>query len=220
MSGERDEIYALLPWYAAGTLSAEDAARVKSAVAADPGLARTLAQIRDERDQTIAVNEAILPSSHSGLDPLMSAVEAEAPRTGTPARSPVAWLLRQIDAVAPQTVALAGVAALLVIVVQGGLLTSVMLREGATPPVIIIDKPDEPMGLLPPDESGGVLAVRFVGGATMETIVNLLVELDARVIWGPSGDGLYVIQLKSMTAEAALERLGRETALVLDASEL
>jgi len=37
---ERYEIEALLPWYAAGTLSRHDADRVEQALAGDPELAR------------------------------------------------------------------------------------------------------------------------------------------------------------------------------------
>jgi anti-sigma-K factor RskA len=45
---ERYEIEALLPWYAAGTLSRHDADRVEQALAGDPELARRYDLVRQE----------------------------------------------------------------------------------------------------------------------------------------------------------------------------
>ena len=43
-----DDIEALLPWYAAGTLDAREADQVEAAVAADTALARRLDLVREE----------------------------------------------------------------------------------------------------------------------------------------------------------------------------
>jgi anti-sigma-K factor RskA len=50
---ERYEIEALLPWYAAGTLSRHDADRVEQALAGDPELARRYDLVHKELAETI-----------------------------------------------------------------------------------------------------------------------------------------------------------------------
>ena len=47
-----NDIEALLPWHAAGTLSRRDALRVEQALANDPELARRYALVRDELGET------------------------------------------------------------------------------------------------------------------------------------------------------------------------
>lgn len=45
---EREDIESLLPWFAAGTLSRRDAARVEQALADDDELSRRFALVREE----------------------------------------------------------------------------------------------------------------------------------------------------------------------------
>jgi anti-sigma-K factor RskA len=54
---EPQEIEALRPWYAAGTLSRRDANRVEQALAGDRELARQYELIREELVETIHLNE-------------------------------------------------------------------------------------------------------------------------------------------------------------------
>ena len=56
---EPSEIEMLLPWHAAGTLSARDARRVDEALAQDPELARQYSVIREEYAETIHLNEGL-----------------------------------------------------------------------------------------------------------------------------------------------------------------
>ena len=49
----------LLPWHAAGTLDANEAAEVERALAADPELARRFALVREELTETILLNESL-----------------------------------------------------------------------------------------------------------------------------------------------------------------
>ena len=55
---ERQEIEALLPWHAAGTLSQRDAERVEQALAGDGELARQFEAVREELHETIHLNES------------------------------------------------------------------------------------------------------------------------------------------------------------------
>jgi anti-sigma-K factor RskA len=56
---ERREIEALLPWYAAGTLSRRDADRVEQTLAGDCELARRYDLVRKELAETILLNETL-----------------------------------------------------------------------------------------------------------------------------------------------------------------
>jgi anti-sigma-K factor RskA len=60
---EHQEIEALLPWYAAGTLSRRDANRVEQALAGDRELARQYDLVREERAETIHLNETRVPET-------------------------------------------------------------------------------------------------------------------------------------------------------------
>ena len=63
---ERNEIEALLPWYAAGTLSRHDADRVEHSLAGDPEIARRYDLVRQELAETIHLNETLgVPSARA-----------------------------------------------------------------------------------------------------------------------------------------------------------
>jgi anti-sigma-K factor RskA len=74
---ERHEIEALLPWYAAGTLSRHDADRVEQALAGDPELAQRYDLVREELAEIIHLNEALGAPSARAMEKLFAAIDAE-----------------------------------------------------------------------------------------------------------------------------------------------
>ena len=74
---ERHEIEALLPWYAAATLSRYDADRVQQALAGDPELARRYDLVRQVLAETIRHNEALSVPSARAMEKLFAAIDAE-----------------------------------------------------------------------------------------------------------------------------------------------
>ena len=70
------EIEALLPWYAAGTLSRRDANRVEQALAGDRELARQYELIRQELVETIHLNETLGAPSTRAIERLFAAIDA------------------------------------------------------------------------------------------------------------------------------------------------
>src|SRR5947209_18668660 len=74
---ERYEIEALLPWYAAGTLSRYAANRVEQALARDPELARRYDLVRQELAETIRLNETLSVPSARAMEKLLAAIDAE-----------------------------------------------------------------------------------------------------------------------------------------------
>jgi anti-sigma-K factor RskA len=80
---ERHEIEALLPWYAAGTLSRREADLVEQALASDNELARRYDVVRQELADTIHLNEMLGAPSPRAMEKLFAAIdteEAAAPR--------------------------------------------------------------------------------------------------------------------------------------------
>src|SRR5260370_23161934 len=77
---EREEIEALLPWYAAGTLSRRDANRVERALAGDRELARQYDLVREELVETFHLNETLGAPSARVMERLFAAIDAEEAR--------------------------------------------------------------------------------------------------------------------------------------------
>ena len=81
---EREEIEAMLPWFAAGTLSRRDAARVEAALKSDTELSRRFELVREELGETIRLNEDLGAPSSRALKSLFEKIDAEAPRRRPP----------------------------------------------------------------------------------------------------------------------------------------
>jgi anti-sigma-K factor RskA len=84
---ERHKIEALLPWYAAGTLSRREADLVERELAGDSELARRYDLVRQELAETIQLNETLGAPSGRAMEKLFAAIDAEvaaAPRDRRP----------------------------------------------------------------------------------------------------------------------------------------
>src|SRR5438046_10060257 len=79
---EHREIEALLPWYAAGTLSRRDANRVEQALASDRELARQYDLVREELVETIHLNETLGAPSARAMERLFAAINRGGARVG------------------------------------------------------------------------------------------------------------------------------------------
>src|SRR5438477_12896557 len=77
---EHQELEALLPWYAAGTLSRRDANRVEQALARDRALKRQYDLVREELIETIHLNETLGAPSARAMERLFAAIDAEEAR--------------------------------------------------------------------------------------------------------------------------------------------
>src|SRR6516162_9910268 len=122
-----DDIEALLPWYAAGTLDRHEADQVEAALAADPELARRFDLVREEMTETILLNEALGVPSARVMENLFKAIDKERKSARAPAaRSGLgAWLS---DLFTPRAFAFAAGAAVVIIMLQAGVITKLMLQ--------------------------------------------------------------------------------------------
>jgi len=182
---ERDEIEALLPWFAAGTLSRKDAARVEAALKADNELAQRFELVREELGETIRLNEDLGAPSSRALKSLFAKIDAE------PARRPAASfdlagrVSSFIASFAPRTLAYAGAVAALAIVLQAGVITSLVSNRGG----------DANYKTVSVDPGQGAFAlVRFAPNATAADITKFLEDSKAVVVDGPK-NGMYRVRL-------------------------
>jgi hypothetical protein len=126
-----EEIEALLPWYAAGTLDAHDARRVEDALKHDAALQKQYAVIREEFAETVALNEELGAPSSRALQKLMVAIDAEPARAASPAASQgLGRFARFFASLSPRTVAWSASFGALALVLQAGLIGTILMRSG------------------------------------------------------------------------------------------
>jgi hypothetical protein len=187
---EHQELEALLPWYAAGTLSRRDADRVEQALAGDRELARQYDLVREELVETIHLNETLGAPSARAMERLFAAIDAEEARAPRYRR----WfdlgsrISEFLSSLTPRTLARSAMAAALAILVQAAVIASVVVKEQGSP--------SGPELASAPNEGSYVL-VRFAPQATANDITNFLGAYKAKVVDGPlnMGTPLYVIRL-------------------------
>src|SRR5690348_12474338 len=129
---ERQEIEALLPWHAAGTLSRRDAQRVEEALANDPELARRYAMVRDELGETIHLNETLGAPSARALNQLFAKIDAEPARTQVSSFNLTSRFAEFFAGLSPRTLAWSASAAAIALLLQAGLLADIMLKDTKT----------------------------------------------------------------------------------------
>ncbi|HKY86332.1 MAG TPA: hypothetical protein VJL90_06205, partial [Pseudorhodoplanes sp.] len=110
---ERDEIEAMLPWFAAGTLNRKDTARVEAALKSDTALAQRFELVREELGETIRLNEDLGAPSSRALKALFEKIDAEAPRQSAASFNLVGRISEFVASFSPRTLAYAGAVAAL-----------------------------------------------------------------------------------------------------------
>jgi hypothetical protein len=185
---EHQEIEALLPWHAAGTLRRRDANRVEQALAGDRELARQSDLVRGELIETIHLNETLRPPSARAMERLFAAIDAEEARAPHHRRwfdlgSPISEFLWSLT---PRTLAWSATAVAVAILVQAAVIAAVVVKEQSSP--------SEPELASAPNE-GSYAVVRFAPQATANDITNFLGAYKATVVEGPLAGQLYRIRL-------------------------
>ncbi|TAK49706.1 MAG: hypothetical protein EPO23_00245 [Xanthobacteraceae bacterium] len=188
------DIEALLPWHAAGTLNARDARRVDEALANDPALARQYAVIRDELAEAIHLNENLGAPSTRAMRKLFAAIDAEPARRPRASFHPAARLAAFFASLSPRTLAYAASAAVLALVVQAGVIGTIVVKErGATYGTA---------SQAAKQATGGAYAlVRFAPEARAADIAAFLDRAQASIVDGPKA-GMFRVRI----GETALPR--------------
>src|ERR1700753_4126351 len=126
---EPSEIELLLPWHAAGTLNARDGRRVEDAVPRDPDLARQYAVIREEYAGTIDLNESLGAPSVRAMQKLFAAIDAEPERKPGVSLNLASRFAVFFASLSPKTLAWSASLAALVLVLQTGVMTTLLVNN-------------------------------------------------------------------------------------------
>jgi hypothetical protein len=196
----------LLPWYATGHLSAEDRAQVESALAGDEELRRRLALVRDESAETIALNESLRTPPVAAMDRLMAKIdlyEAEHPRRVSISERAFGFVSGMLSGLTPRTLAWSAMAAAVVICLQAGLLTGLLVdrHEGAHFKTASLETGAE--------NKGTYALVAFVGALPLQEMTAFLLDHHVSLLEGPKPGGLYRVKLadEKLSAEALNAKL-------------
>lgn len=199
-ASEREDIENLLPWYAAGTLSRRDAARVEYALSRDAELARRFELVREELGETILVNESLGAPTSRAMKQLFEKIDAEAPVQRKAVSVGFATRVSEfIASFSPRTLAYAGAVAALAIVLQAGVIGTLIGERSATEPSLAsADRTTMSV-------TGGVEAlVRFSPQASAGDIQTWLEANDAVIVGGPAA-GNFRLRIASAKPDQAAE---------------
>lgn len=192
---EPSDIEALLPWYAAGTLSARDVRRVEEALARDPDLARQYAVIREEYAETVSLNESLgAPSARAMLN-LFAAIDAEPARKPSALSAISARISGFFDSLSPRTLAWSAGAAALALLLQAGVIAAIVAKgPSASYETASLSKSDSLTRSLAPEAAPPPRAlVRFTPEARVTDVTALLDNYQASIVDGAKG-GMFQLQ--------------------------
>jgi hypothetical protein len=207
----RGDLEELLPWHAAGTLDAHEAAEVDRALAADPELARRFALVREELTETILLNESLGAPSARAMETLFRAIDQDRKVVRRAATSPGLGA-RIAEFFSPRTLAWAASAAVVIVMLQAGVIARLALQEhdGAAPPAAMsFETASAPVtrGL----EVGSYALVRFAPQASMADVNKFLDSRDATIVDGPKPGGVYRVRVAhGALSQRELSRLVKE----------
>jgi plasmid stabilization system protein ParE len=184
---EHSELAELAPFYVAGTLSADEAARFEAALAEDAELARNVAAARSERDEVLALNEALPGPSPRAYDMLFAQIGAEPPRRMN--------IWRQLDLgarlaqiLSPRALGWAVATACLLVCVEAGFL--VANHGNPAGGYRTASQPREDL-----EDTGAFALVAFAPEANANAIFALLDKARVQIVEGPKTGGFYRIRL-------------------------
>ena len=185
----QSDIEALLPWHAAGTLSRRDTQRVEDALANDPELVRRYEMVREEFGETILLNETLGAPSGRAMEKLFAKIDAE------PARKPVTSfnlstrVVEFFASLSPRTLAWSAGVAAIAILLQAGLIASIVVKDNNAGGYETASAPSTDPGI------GAFTLIRFAPQASSDDITKFLEANKLQVAAGPMPGGLYKVRV-------------------------
>ena len=207
---EPSEIEMLLPWHAAGTLNARDSRRVDEALAKDPDLARQYAAIREEYAETIHLNESLGAPSVRAMHKLFAAIDLEPAQQQPASRHVTARFSGLFASLSPRTLAWSAALGALVLVVQAGVIATVLIdnRPAAFQTASLSTNEPITRGLRAAALPRAL--VRFAPAARVADVTALLDKYQASIVDDAKG-GLFQLQFgdRAMTKDEVAGLIGR-----------
>jgi anti-sigma factor RsiW len=190
---EPGEIEALLPWHAAGTLSARDTRRVDDALARDESLAAQYAAIREEYAETIALNESLGAPSSRAMAKLFAAIDAEPARTPSMSLSLSTRIAEFFSGLSPRTLAYATAVGAVALLLQAGVIGAILSKGQGSFQTASLSGPKDTVVRGLGQETGPRALVRFATDARLSDITAFLDANQASIIESMTG-GMFRIQ--------------------------
>jgi hypothetical protein len=185
---ERQDLEALLPWHAAGTLARRDCERVERALSSDRDLSLQYDLVREELNETIHLNEMLGAPSSRCMEKLFAAIDAEGARAPVRRSFDLGGRISEfLSGFAPRTLAWSASAAAIAIVAQAAVLTTVVIKEQAGP--------GQELASYRGIGDDTLADVRFAPQATVGEITKFLDAHNAVMVGGPKRGNFYSIRL-------------------------
>ena len=198
---ERSEIEDLLPWHAAGTLSAREAQTVEAALARDPELKRRYELVREELAQTIHLNETLGAPSARAMTDLFAKIDAEPKRRAARSFNLGARIRDFFGSLSPRTLAWSAGAAALAIVLQAAVIGGIVLKKRNAGGYQTASVSGTASG------DGSYVLIRFQPQASAADITRFLETNKLSIAGGPAAGGLYRVRIaETKLPKADLER--------------
>jgi anti-sigma factor RsiW len=179
---DRQDLEALLPWFAARKLDDATRARVEEALKTDSELRAKLALVEEERDATKKLNESLGDPGEAAWKKIAAVVAAEPRKLSF--FSHVAEFVGLGAEPKRRRLAFAGAAALLVIVAETGALVALAPTQGAG---------RYATATAPAASTGALALIGFAPDARLDELSAFLAARHASIIEGPRG-GLYKVR--------------------------
>jgi anti-sigma factor RsiW len=211
---EPSEIEMLLPFHAAGTLSARDARRVDEALAGDPELARQYAVIREEYAETISLNESLGAPSTRAMAKLFAAIDAEPARKPSLSVSLSARVSEFFARLSPRTLAWSASLGAIALLLQAGVIGAVLMKNQTASFQTASLSLNESSAPITRDLGSSAAPpralVRFAPEARVADITALLDNYQASIVDGAKG-GMFRLQFgsKAMSKDEVASLLKR-----------
>ena len=194
---EPSEIEMLLPFHAAGTLTARDARRVDEALASDPELARQYAVIRDEYAETISLNESLGAPSTRAMAKLFAAIDAEPVRKPSLSVGLSARVSEFFARMSPRTLAWSASLGAIALLLQAGVIGAVLMKNQTASfqtASLSLNESSAPLTRdLGTSAAPPRALVRFAPEARIADITALLDNYQASIVDGAKG-GMFRLQ--------------------------
>jgi anti-sigma factor RsiW len=182
-----EEVEALLPWHAAGTLSSRDARRVDDALARDPKLARQYAVIQEEFAETIHLNESLGAPSSRAMQRLFAGIDAEPARAPSVSSTFTARVAEFFASLSPRTLAVSATAAAVALLLQAGVIGAVLVKQGQSS--------FQSASFDASGANGARALVRFAPEARVADITQFLETYNASILAGLKA-GMFRVQFE------------------------
>ena len=184
-----DETEDLLPWHAVEALDRTESRRVEKALAKDPEFARRYAMVRDERGETVLLNEGLGAPSGRAAERLFAKIDAEPARKRAVSLNLGTRLAEFFGGFSSRSLAWSASAAAIVIVAQAAVITSIVIHDKTGGGFETASAPATDTS------TGSFVLIRFAPQAGADAITQFLEANKLQVVAGPMAGGFYKVRV-------------------------